>query len=154
MATALVALEGVLKTETGDPIPEGIKLYRILAEHYRVVITSDMSWQKTDHWLRSNLIVGYGEIYDDRYFYEGQDLRSRHLAIARAAGRVDLFIDVDADRCAEAAAMGITTLLFAHPKFIRTSREIRSWDVLADEVERQRLALLEAHLGSSEKRFE
>jgi len=154
MATALVALEGVLKTETGDPIPEGIKLYRILAEHYRVVITSDMSWQKTDHWLRSNLIVGYGEIYDDRYFYEGQDLRSRHLAIARAAGRVDLFIDVDADRCAEAAAMGITTLLFAHPKFIRASREIRSWDVLADEVERQRLALLEAHLGSSEKRFE
>lgn len=154
MATALVALEGVLKTETGDPIPEGIKLYRILAEHYRVVITSDMSWQKTDHWLRSNLIVGYGDIYDDRYFYEGQDLRSRHLAIARAAGRVDLFIDVDADRCAEAASMGITTLLFANPKFIRASREIKSWDVLADEVERQRLALLEAHLGSSEKRFE
>ena len=154
MATALVALEGVLKTETGDPIPEGIKLYRILAEHYRVVITSDMSWQKTDHWLRSNLIVGYGDIYDDRYFFEGQDLRSRHLAIARAAGRVDLFIDVDAHRCAEAAAMGITTLLFANPKFIRASREIKSWDVLADEVERQRLALLEAHLGSSEKRFE
>lgn len=154
MATALVALEGVLKTETGDPIPEGIKLYRILAEHYRVVITSDMSWKKTDHWLRSNLIVGYGDIYDDRYFYEGQDLRSRHLAIARAAGRVDLFIDVDAARCAEAASMGITTLLFANPKFIRASREIKSWDVLADEVERQRLALLEAHLGSSEKRFE
>ena len=154
MATALVALEGVLKTETGDPIPEGIKLYRILAEHYRVVITSDMSWQKTDHWLRSNLIVGYGDIYDDRYFFEGQDLRSRQLAIARAQGRVDLFIDVDADRCAEAAAMGITTLLFAHPKFIRTSREIKPWDVLADEVERQRLALLDAHLGSNEKRFE
>jgi hypothetical protein len=50
--------------------------------------------------------------------------------------------------------MGITTLLFANPKFIRASREIKSWDVLADEVERQRLALLEAHLGSSEKRFE
>jgi len=154
MATALVALEGVLKTETGDPIPEGIKLYRILAQHYRVIITSDMSWQQTDHWLRSNLIVGYGEIYDDRYFFEGQDLRSRHLAIARAAGRVDLFIDVDADRCAEAAAMGITTLLFAHPTFIRTERGIRPWETLVDEVERQRLALLEAHLGSSEKRFE
>ena len=52
MATALVALEGVLKTETGDPIPEVIKLYRILAEHYRVVITSDMSWKKTDHCSR------------------------------------------------------------------------------------------------------
>jgi hypothetical protein len=154
MATALVALEGILKTETGDPIPEGIKLYRILAQHYRVIITSDMSWQQTDHWLRSNLIVGYGEIYDDRYFFEGQDLRSRHLAIARAAGRVDLFIDVDADRCAEAAAMGITTLLFAHPTFIRTERGIRPWETLVDEVERQRLALLEAHLGSSEKRFE
>jgi hypothetical protein len=154
MATALVALEGVLKTETGDPIPEGIKLYRILAEQYRVVITSDMSWQATDHWLRSNLIVGYGEIYDDRYFFEGQNLRSRHLAIARAQGRVELFVDVDADFCAEAASMGITTLLFASPKFIRMSREVKPWKELSDEVERQRQALLAAYLGSNEKRFE
>jgi hypothetical protein len=154
MATALVALEGVLKTETGDPIPEGIQLYRILAEHYRVVITSDMSWKKTDHWLRSNLIVGYGDIYDDRYFFEGQDLRNRQLAIAQAQGRVDLFVDPDADRCAYALSKGIPTMLFASPKFVRTSREVRPWQDLADEVENQRAALMAAELGSNVKRFE
>lgn len=154
MSTIFVALEGVLKTETGDPIPEGIKLYRVLAEHYRIAIASDLDINKTEHWLKSNLIVGYGEIYDDRYFFEGQDLRMRQLAIARSRGRVELFIDPDADRCAQALAMGVHTMLFASPKFVRVTREVRPWADLSDEVERQRLALLEADLGSTVKRFE
>jgi hypothetical protein len=154
MATAFVALDGVLRTEVGDPIAEGVKLYRILAQHYRVIIASDQSPKQTDHWLRSNLIVGYGDIYDDRYFFEGQDLRARQLAIAQAQGRVDLFVDPDADRCAYALSKGIPTMLFASPKFVRTSREVRPWQDLADEVENQRAALMAAELGSNVKRFE
>lgn len=154
MATALVALEGVLKTETGDPIPEGIKLYRILAEHYRVIITSDLTPALTEHWLRTNMIIGYGDIYDNRYFYEGQDLRARQLAIAQAQGRVDLFVDPDPDRCAYALSKNVPTMLFAAPKFLRTSRPVKPWEDLADEIERQKLALLDADLGSKVKRFE
>jgi hypothetical protein len=154
MATAFVALDGVLRTEVGDPIAEGVKLFRILAQHYRVIIASDQSPKQTDHWLRSNLIVGYGDIYDDRYFFEGQDLRNRQLAIAQAQGRVDLFVDPDADRCAYALSKGIPTMLFASPKFVRTSREVRPWKDLADEVENQRAALMAAELGSNVKRFE
>jgi hypothetical protein len=154
MATAFVALDGVLKTETGDPIPDGVKLFRILAEHYRVIITSDLDPAATEHWLRTNLIVGYGDIYDNRYFYEGQDLRARQIAIAQAQGRIELFVDPDADRCAYALSKGIPTILFAAPKFIRTSRKVKAWEDLADEVDRQRQALLDAHLGSNVKRFE
>jgi len=154
MATAFVALDGVLRTEVGDPIAEGVKLFRILAQHYRVIIASDQSPKQTDHWLRSNLIVGYGDIYDDRYFFEGQDLRNRQLAIAQAQGRVDLFVDPDADRCAYALSKGIPTMLFASPKFVRTSREVRPWQDLADEVENQRAALMAAELGSNVKRVE
>jgi hypothetical protein len=154
MATAFVALDGVLRTEVGDPIAEGVKLFRILAQHYRVIIASDQSPKQTDHWLRSNLIVGYGDIYDDRYFFEGQDLRARQLAIAQAQGRVDLFVDPDADRCAYALSKGIPTMLFASPKFVRTSREVRPWQDLADEVDNQRAALMAAELGSNVKRFE
>jgi hypothetical protein len=154
LATALVALEGVLKTEVGDPIPEGIRLFRILAQNYRVVICSDMSQALTDHWLRSNLIIGYGDVYDNRYFFEGQDLRSRHLAIAMSSGRVDLFVDPDADRCAEAIGKGVTSLLFAAPKFVRTTRQVKPWEDVVNEVERQKLALLDAELGSSVKRYE
>jgi hypothetical protein len=154
MATAFVALDGVLRTEVGDPIAEGVKLFRILAQHYRVIIASDQSPKQTDHWLRSNLIVGYGDIYDNRYFFEGQDLRNRQLAIAQAQGRVDLFVDPDADRCAYALSKGIPTMLFASPKFVRTSRDVRPWKDLADEVENQRAALMAAELGSNVKRFE
>ena len=154
MATAFVALDGVLRTEVGDPIAEGVKLFRILTQHYRVIVASDQSPEQTEHWLRSNLIVGYGDIYDDRYFFEGQDLRNRQLAIAQAQGRVDLFVDPDADRCAYALSKGIPTMLFASPKFVRTSREVRPWQDLADEVENQRAALMAAELGSNVKRFE
>ena len=154
MATALVALDGVLKTEVGDPIAEGVKLFRILAEHYRVIITSDLTPELTEHWLRTNLIVGYGDIYDNRYFFEGQDLRARQLAIAQAQGRVDLFVDPDADRCAHALSKGVPVILFAAPKFIRTTRQVKPWEDLSEEITRQRQALLDAHLGSNVKRFE
>jgi hypothetical protein len=154
VATALVALEGVLMTEIGDPIPEGIKLYRILAEFYRIVICSDLGPEQTEHWLRSNLIVGYGDIYDDRYFFEGQDLRERQISIAKSKGKVELFIDPDADRCAFALSNNIPTIMFAAPKFIRTKRSVKPWEEMSAEVERQRQALLDAHLGSSLKRWE
>lgn len=154
MATAFVALDGVLRTEVGDPIAEGIKLFRILAQHYRVIIASDHDPEQTEHWLKANLIVGYGDIYDSRYFFEGQDLRSRQLAIAQSQGRIDLFVDPDADRCAFALARGIPTMLFASPKFIRRTRDVRPWAELSEEVANQRQALLEAELGSNVKRFE
>jgi len=152
--SAIIALEGVLKTETGDPIPEGIKLFRILSEFYRVVLSSDMDTKKTEHWLRSHMIVGYGEIYDSSMFFVGQELRSRHLAVAKSKGKVELFIDSDSDFCAEALAMGIPTIMFASPRFVRTTRNVKAWEDLQTEVDRQKDALLDAHLGSRVNRFE
>lgn len=149
MSTAIVALEGVLKTETGDPIPEGIKLYRILAEHYRVVISSTMDFEKSDHWLRSNLIIGYSDIYDSRYFFEGQDLTERHIDVAKSKGKVSLVLSADGDICAYALSNGIASLMFANPKFIKTKKDMKSWDKVTEEVERQRQALLDAHLKSA-----
>lgn len=154
MATAFVALDGVLRTEVGDPIAEGVKLFRILSQHYRVIIASDHDPEQTEHWLKTNYIVGYGDIYDNRYFFEGQDLRARQISIALAQGRVDLVVDPDADRCAFALSKGISTMLFASPKFVRTQRDVRPWEDLAAEVERQRQALLDSYLGSNTKRFE
>jgi hypothetical protein len=152
--SAIIALEGVLKTETGDPIPEGIKLFRILSEFYRVIISSDMDTAKTEHWLRSHMVVGYGELYDSSLFFEGQDLRLRHLDVAKSKGKLELFIDSDADYCAAALAVGIPTIMFASPRFVRTVRNVKPWEDLQLEVARQKEALLEAHLGSRVNRFE
>ena len=152
--SAIIAIEGVLKTETGDPIQEGIKLFRILSEFYRVVLSSDMDLKKTEHWLRSHMIVGYGEIYDSSLFFVGQELRSRHLAVAKSKGKVELFIDSDSDFCAEALSMGIPTIMFASPRFVRNTRNVKPWEDLQTEVDRQKDALLDAHLGSRVNRFE
>lgn len=154
MATALVALEGVLRTETGDPIPEGIKFFRVLAEHYRVVISSDDSPAETEHWLRGNMILGYAEFFDNSLFFEGQDLRSRHIAVAKSKGKLELFVDSDADYCAEALSLGVPSIMFASPRFIRTKRSVKPWEDLSAEVLKQREALLDAHLGSKIKRYE
>ena len=152
--SAIIALEGVLKTETGDPIPEGIKLFRILSEFYRIIISSDMDVKHSEHWLKSHMIVGYGELYDSSLFFEGQDLRLRHLDVAKAKGKLELFIDSDADYCAAALAIGVPTIMFASPRFVRTLRNVKPWEDLQLEVNRQKDALLEAHLGSRVNRFE
>jgi hypothetical protein len=152
--TAIIAIEGVLKKETGDPIPEGIKLFRVLTESYRVVLSSDMDADATKHWLRGNMVFGYADVYDNSMFFEGQELRLRHLDLAKSKGKVELFIDSDSDHCAAALAAGVPTIMFASPIFVRTLRSVRGWDELQEEVDRQKNALLDAHLGSRIKRFE
>jgi len=152
--SALIALDGVLRTETGDPIPDGIKLYRILAESYRVIISSDLSPALTEHWLKSNMIVGFGDIFNDTHFYVGQDLRTRHIDIAKAQGKLELFVDSGADHCAYALSLGIPTVMYANPTFVRTTRIIKPWADLQAEVDRQKEAILNTYTGSSVKNFE
>ena len=134
----LVSIEGVLRTETGDPIHEGLKLYRTMAQSYRVVLATDGTKEEAEHWLRSNLIAGYADIFDNKLAYEGQDLRLRHLSLLKGFGPVEMFIDCDADRCARAYAGGTLTLLFAAPKFIRTKRSVKPWEDMKTELQRQR----------------
>lgn len=141
----LIALEGVLRTESGDPIPEGIKLYRALAPHYRMVICSDLSRLATEHWLKTNFIVDYSDVYDSSYAYEGLDLRERQLEYARTQGVVEMLIDGDADRCAHAVSVGVHSLFFAAPKFVRRNREVRKWDDIIEVITKQREAVAEEY---------
>jgi hypothetical protein len=135
--TALISLDGVMRTEVGDPIHEGLKLYRVLATSYRTVIATDGTKEEAEYWLRSNLIKGYADILDNTRKFEGEDLRLRQLKIMRVEGVVELFIDSDVDRCAKAYSSGVTALLFSSPKFVRTKREVKPWDELKVEVEKQ-----------------
>jgi hypothetical protein len=136
--TALVSLDGVLRTEVGNPIHEGLKLFRVLAPSYRVVLATDGTKMEAEHWLRSNMISGYADIIDNTSGYEGQDLRIRQLDIMKTLATVELFVDSDVDRCALAFKSGITSLLFASPKFVRTKRQVKPWEELKTELERQK----------------
>jgi len=136
--TALVSLDGVLRTEVGDPIHEGLKLFRVLVTSYRVVLATDGTKVEAEYWLRNNMISGYADILDNTYAYEGQDLRDRQLKLQRSSGAVELFVDSDTDRVARAYASGVTSLMFAAPKFIRTKRQVKPWEDLKTELENQK----------------
>lgn len=141
----LIALEGVLRTETGDPIQEGIKLYRALLPHYRMVICSDIPGAMAEHWLKTHFIVGYSEILDTSFAYPDTDLRQRQLEYQRTQGVVEMVIDGDADRCAYAVSVGVHSLYFAAPKFVRRNREVRKWDEITSVLERQRELVAEEY---------
>jgi hypothetical protein len=136
--TALVSLDGVLRTEVGDPIHEGLKLYRVLVMSYRVVLATDGTKAEAEHWLRANMLTGYADLMDNTLAYSGQDLRDRQLQLCRSSGLVELFVDSDTDRIARAYASGVTSLMFAAPKFIRTKRQVKPWDELKTELESQK----------------
>lgn len=141
--TILVALEGVLKTEQGDPIPEGLKLYRSLLPNYRIVIVSDSDMLVTEYWLKTNFVTGYADILDKSHAYPGMSLRERQITHERLQGKVEFLIEADADVCAMALKMGVPSLYFATPKFVRTRREVKRWELLTDELQRQKEMLAE-----------
>jgi len=144
--TALISLDGVLRTEVGDPIHEGLKLFRVLITSYRTVLATDGTKEEAEHWLRSNLVSGYADILDNTLAYEGMDLRYRQLTIQRNLGKVELFVDSDVDRCAKAYANGVTTLMFSSPRFVRRKREVKPWDELKDELQKQKELKAKLHL--------
>ena len=134
----VISMDGVLRTEVGDPIPQGLKLYDALAASGRVVLSTDGTREAAEHWLRLNLIKGYGDLLANDSAYEGEDLKLRHLKMMQSKGRIILFVDPDVDRCKAALQMGITTLLFASPKFVRTKRQIKPWNELTEELQKQK----------------
>lgn len=153
--SAIVALEGVLRTETGDPIPEGLKLFRTLSAQYRVAISTDGSYAEAEHWLKSNMVFGYGQILGDETSFAGEDIREFHLKHLLSGGRVELLVDADADHCLKALEYNVPCLLFGTPKFVRTRRAVKaSWQDIQEEVDRQKQARAEALLKSLGSRWE
>jgi hypothetical protein len=136
--TAMISLDGVLRTEVGDPIHTGLKLFRTMLMTYRVAVATDGTLEEAEHWLRSNLLTGYAEIYSNSVAFEGQDLRLRQLAIAKQGGPVEVFVDADVDRCAAVLSSGTPVLLFGSPKFVRRKREVKPWSHIKDEIEAQK----------------
>jgi len=151
--TAFISIDGVLRTDVGDPIHEGLKLFRTMVGNYRIVLATDGSSDEAEHWLRTNLVTGYAELYDNRLAFEGQDLRLRQLSLARHGG-IELFIDCDPDRCASAIASGVPTMLFAKPGFMRRKRSATPWSDVKKEIEAQKELKAKIILDSDPNRWE
>ena len=140
-----MALEGVLRSTSGIPIREGIALYRVLCSAHRVVLCLDGPSGEVERWLHLQGLTLHDHLLDDRVGLVGIDLRNRQIAVERSMGPVDLLIDPSPDRCSTGLQMGITTLLFLQPQYIRPefqpNREhgVRPWAQVSEALEQQRL---------------
>lgn len=142
--TVLIACEGVLRNTTGAPIPEGISLYAMLCQGYRVSLCLDGPLREAEHWLRVNGLDRHDHVLDSSVEYAGVDLRDRQMEIERISSRIDMVLDPSPERVASAMRKGIPALLFMHPRYTRPefrpdlTRKIRPWATIAAEIDAQK----------------
>lgn len=142
--TVLIACEGVLRDNVGTPIPEGISLYAMLCQGYRVTLCLDSPLPQVEHWLRVNGLDRHDHVIDTSVAYAGTDLRDRQIAVERTLSRVDMLLDPSPERVASGMRHGIPSLLFAHPRYARPefrpdlTRKVRPWEEIAAEIDAQK----------------
>jgi hypothetical protein len=141
--TVLVALEGVLKSDT-KMVREGRILYDILISGTkRVVILANEPPAMVEHWLAQNGFRGYAGILTPSVSVDDDEpLRQRQISVARAMGHVDLIIDADPETIKHCLDIEVPGLLFAHAKTARPDwrpdSPKRTWDEITAQIERKK----------------
>lgn len=138
----LVSLDGVLRSDTQTPIPEGVKLVEALRPMGRLVLLAPGPRAEADHWLRVHGVRAPEDVLDASVaLHEGQPVPHRQLAVARARGAVELVVAADPELVIHAIERGITALLFSHPVLTspkhRPDRARRSWLEIVETLEKQ-----------------
>lgn len=142
-SVAIIALEGVLRSELGQPVNEGLLLYHALkGTHKLLLVIDELSQDQTEHWLRVEGLRDHAEVIYPEAGYD--DIRQRQLQTLSARGmNVGLVVDCSPARVAGAVRAGYTGLVFASPKYLRPefhpggARGVRAWDAIAAELDTQ-----------------
>ena len=139
----LVHLDGVLRGQDDAIIPTGILMVGTLTVYNNLTIMSSEGTESTERWLNQNKIVDFDNILDASIGLVGESLEERQITFARAQGTVDLFITADPNLWVYAFNMGIPSVMFGVPEYIRPEfrpdapKRIRSWDEITKAVEAQ-----------------
>jgi hypothetical protein len=135
-------IDGVMRSDNGTPIRQGISLYRTLKETTQVFILCSHKG-KDERWLRENKI----NVVDDLV---GPDVPSatewvewKQVEHCRGKGPVEYVVTSDPELAEKLLSAGITSVMFLHPtyiseKFRPDSQDGRkSWQDIKDEIVRQ-----------------
>jgi len=143
----LVTLDGVLSSESGEPIRAGVILYYALANAHRVTIITNRKMDDAEQWLQGHGIINYDELIDCSVALEGEDLKKRQFLLARSKAPLEMFVDSDPSMCAWAfETQNITSLLFSHPGYVKVENrpdapsKVRRWSDIEASVTRVNLA--------------
>ena len=139
----LVEIDGVLKDKNDGLISTGMLMYSTLTAYNRMTVLSEESEAATMRWLSTNKIVDVDNVIDDSVALEGEDLVERQINVARSRGSIDLFITSNPKHWVYAFNLGIPSVMFAVPAYLRPEfrpdapKRVRSWDAIQEAVDKQ-----------------
>ena len=143
----LVTLDGVLSSESGEPIRAGVALYYALNINNRVAIATTRTKEDAEQWLNSHGIINYDDLIDSSQKLEGEDLKKRQFVVSRAAAPIELYVDSDPSMCAWVFEdQKVPTLLFSHPTYVKVEhrpdapKKVRAWADIEEAVNRVNIA--------------
>lgn len=143
MSTSLILIEGVLRKQMGQPIPEGLRLYRALLSVGRVILLSTAATQadreSTSDWLELNGCTGH-----DSVAWGDDGPRVPLVNMYRREGYdVAVVVEPDPGTAMELISAGFNVLLFVHAMYTRpdwrpdSAKGIQPWENIVNEVAEQ-----------------
>lgn len=144
MANMALPIEGVLRSHTGSPIYQGLALYKLLSESNKVFLLSSNK-DIDERWLREQKLRGYDDMIGPDVPQAADGLMYAQVLYARSAsvGAFELAIIPDPEVAARLLAVGVTSLLFLHPFYIKeefrpdSRKGVRSWNEIREEIIKQ-----------------
>lgn len=141
MANMALPIDGVLRSYNGSPIYQGLALYKLLGEANKVYLLS-ANKNIDERWLREQKLRGYDDMIGPDVPQASEGLLYAQVLYARSSsvGKFELAVVPDPEVAAKLLSVGITSLLFLHPAYIKeefrpdSRKGIRSWQDIRDEI--------------------
>jgi hypothetical protein len=158
----LVELDGVLRGHKDEPIPQGIIAVAQLAAYNQITFMTELTTAEATQWIDTNKIVDFDNLFDASMTLVDEELSHRQMKAARAKGNIDLFLTANPKNWVYAFELGIPSLMFGLPSYIRPEfrpdapKRIRAWSDIEEAVKKQnQLRTKDARMGRSDGvRFE
>lgn len=143
----LLSLDGVLATDSGEPIRAGVVLYYSLNNGNRVGLITSRKRADAEQWLGIHGIIGYDDLIADEAHLEGDDLKKRQFILSRGKSSVELYVDSDPSMCAWVLEEQQTPIaLFSHPSYSKIEhrttapKRVRAWNDIEAAIDTVNLA--------------
>jgi hypothetical protein len=147
--TILIALDGVLRAATGNPIAEGRILFEVLKQVAPVIVLSDKETAEGERWLRQNNVEFDNLIGSEVNRDTSIALRRQQVSQERSkSNKIEFYVDCNPDHVWWAVSEGIPSLFFVHPQFAApisrrdSNKGRRSWEEIQAEVDRRQAVSL------------
>jgi hypothetical protein len=108
-----------------------------------MTIMTSLTKFEAETWMNQNKVVDFDHLIDSSVHLEGETLQERQIKHARSLGGVDLFITSNPKLWAFAFEMGIPSVMFGVPSYLRPEfrpdapKRVRAWTDIEEAVNRQ-----------------